>query len=79
MTAPLFPELSHIDVPILPLPSAYQFFIVAYWPRGKYWEIKSHLTTENYAEKTANELRDKGWQHITIFRLPLAGPWAAQS
>lgn len=70
MTDTLFPELVAVEFP----PDSY--FVVAYWPRDKRWAIKSDLEYEHNAQKVAHELNLKGWQHITIFRLQLAGPWA---
>ena len=80
MTEPLFPELVIEVADPLPAPCKWPIFLVAYWPRGKYWSIKEPLTCTDENSPTLQgaigELQEKGWQHITIMRLPTTGPWS---
>lgn len=81
-TAPLFPDLvAVIDEPS-PNWCHYPLFIVAYWPRGRYWSIKYALEGDDpgglVMQRHIRELQTSGWQHVTVMRLPFGShPWNA--
>ncbi len=68
-------ELFPIEDVALPEPPARPndepYFIVAYWPRGRYWAPKGgFFKTSAATEKTVETLRQAGWTNIHIMRLP---------
>ena len=71
-TEQLFPELVETLPDAVPNQNVWPFFIVAYWPNGRYWSIKSDLTGEPSAR--AEKLISSGWKFVTILKLP-PGPW----
>lgn len=72
----LFPELVGVVIESSPQPSKAPYFIVAYWPKGPWWRVMPSDTTEYISsnggllDKDIARLRDRGWTHITIMRLP---------
>ena len=81
-TAPLFLDLvAVIDEPS-PNWCHYPYFLIAYWPRGRYWSIKAPLGFDDPAHSgiraMIKELHGAGWQHIAVMRLPAGRhPWNA--
>ena len=76
---PLFSEVA-VEVPPRSHPCKYPYFIVAYWPSGDYWKIHEPLAYSDLnsvnLKGMVSELQKRGWQFVTICRLPKEGPWA---
>jgi len=68
----MFPEIAaRQSTP--PKPCTAPYFLVAYWPRGQYWSILSRLFVDRYsADIEADRMKDRGWNHVTIMKLPEA-------
>ena len=78
---PLFPEIAEAISDPPAKPCNFPYFMVAYWPAGKYWAIKYPLEGECIDDRMRARVRDlhrSGWRNITIMRLPLAGPWSGK-
>ena len=81
-TSLLFPELVETIHEPSPNPCGYPYFLLAYWPRGRYWSIKEPLAFDDTlypgVRASIKGLHDAGWTNITILRLPSgAHPWNA--
>ena len=80
-TDQLFPELV-CEVPdALPLPCKWPLFVVGYYK--SYWSIKSALEFPDVEspglKSLIKALRERGWTHITVLRLPPGDhPWNAK-
>ncbi len=57
-----------------PEPCLWPYFLVAYWPRKRLWKIDcyDHYQEEDDPQiaRDIRDLRDKGWTHVTVMRLP---------
>lgn len=69
----LFPIVASRKTTPPPDPCAYPYFLVAYWPRDRRWQVHREMFTSpsdpgalSYAER----LLVAGWTHVTFLRLP---------
>lgn len=69
----MFPEIVS-KVPVeKPVACKFPYFIVAYWPRGRWWSIDSQMYSGPDGDEITKEVKLKqssGWTHVTIMRLP---------
>ena len=72
MNLPLFPvEMLENRIPAPPITARY--FLLAYWPAGRWWRAFTTLYDSPESaelQREAARLADKGWTHIRIMALP---------
>lgn len=80
MGLPMFDNLTPIPVDtvgsweeLAPRRNSRPIFVVAYWPKGNWWKIHPELFSSTGLPifvDYVNDLREKGWTHVTVCQLP---------
>lgn len=73
-TLPFFDAVAVRTVPPELVTCGFPFFLVAYWPAGKYFKVFGQMYSDTEGTGITGDIKSmqaKGWTRITVCRLPV--------